>query len=141
MSYHVIEGDPFSSGCGVSLCHSGLGDCPLLEWGIFSHPQWCQLLCTAMSSLCPSGSHGARGTPTAHFPADTSRLLSLEGRGGYADSLGLSDIYCCCTSTSPPPVQGPAIISVSAQPGCDPPRCDSSGTVLCLWSDLWVVVS
>lgn len=61
-------------------CPPGMGHLP--------HPQWCQLLCTAVSFLCPSRSRGGRGTPTAHFPADTSCLLSLEGRGGWCRQLG-----------------------------------------------------
>lgn len=71
-------------------CHSTLGDGPLLaSWNGASPPP----------PVVPAASHSGvlpmpfsvpwgRGTPNSSLSADTSRLLSLEGRGGWCRQLG-----------------------------------------------------
>lgn len=58
----------------------GMGHLPL--------PQWFQLLCTAVSSHVLLGPVGPGAPQQLTFPADMSRLLSLEGRGGWCRQLG-----------------------------------------------------
>lgn len=119
MSHHVSEGEWFSSGCGVrGSSHSTLGDCPLLaSWnGASPPPQWCQLLCTAVSFLCPSRSRGAGALQQLTFLLTRAVCCLWKAEADGADSLGLNDT--CVLPASPlPPAQGPAIMSAQPHEG------------------------
>lgn len=106
MSYHVSEGDWFSSGCGVPSCHSSLGDCPLVDsWNGASPPTPCGASCLAQQ--CPPyvllGPVGPGALQQLTFLLTRAVCCPWKTEADGADSLGLSDVYRSCTSISPSP--------------------------------------